>query len=89
MGDRHFAVRGVRSGVSADVSESRAALEAALADLDGDPVCAVCPASADFFLYEEARVSKFVCWEHVSPVSAAVDAEPGDADRPVAIRLDD
>ena len=89
MGDRHFAVRCVRQCVSADVTDSRAALEAALDDLDGDPVCTVCPSSADFFLFEEGRVSKFVCWEHVSPVSAAVDAEPEESDRPVAVRLDD
>lgn len=75
--------------MSADVPDSREALEAALDDLDGDPVCAVCPSSADFFLYEEDRVSKFVCWEHVSPVSAAVDVEPEDTDRPIAVRLDD
>lgn len=87
-GDRHFAVRGVRTGVSTDPVAARDALEAALADLDGDPECMVCPAPADFFLYEADRVAKFVCWEHVSPVSAAVDADPDDADRPIALRLE-
>lgn len=65
-----------------------AALADALDAVDGSPVCAVCPAAADFYLYEAGRVSKFVCWEHVSPVSAAVDEAPADADRPVAVRLD-
>ncbi|GGL51923.1 hypothetical protein [Halocalculus aciditolerans] len=71
------------------------ALADALADADGEPRCAVCPASADFYLYAPGRVSRFVCWEHVSPYAAEVDPddlpEPaaGHAlDRPVAIPLD-
>lgn len=63
--------------------------ESVLAEvLDGredTPGCEVCPAAADFFLYEPGRVRKFVCWEHVSPYAAAVD-EPGE-DRPTAVRL--
>lgn len=89
LGDRHFAVRGIRGRVSADVTDPKVALDGALAAIDGHPGCTVCPSSADFFLYEAGRVEKFVCWEHVSPVSAAVDAESGDElDRPMAIRLD-
>jgi len=92
-GDRHFAIRGLDTHVSADVpdsdpTDSEAALEAALSDLDGAPECAVCPSSADFFLWEAGRVEKFVCWEHVSPVSAAVGGEPGAVERPIAIRLE-
>lgn len=77
------------AGVSADVSTPEAALEAALADRDEQPRCAVCPAGADFFLYEAGRVEKFVCWEHVSPVSADVDGESSRRDRPIALRLAD
>lgn len=87
-GDRHFAIRGVRAGMSADATDPDAALEAALADLDGEPGCAVCPSSADFFLWEEGRVEKFVCWEHVSPVSAAVGGTVDESDRPIAVRLE-
>jgi hypothetical protein len=67
--------------------EAREALEGQLATHDGDPVCARCSASADFFLYEPDRVAKFVCWEHVSPISAVVEGDLADADRPVAIPL--
>lgn len=71
-----------------DAMDPDAALEAALADFEGAPGCAVCPSSADFFLWEAGRVEKFVCWEHVSPVSAAVGGEPAAVDRPVALRLE-
>lgn len=87
-GDRHFAIRGIDTHVSVDATDPDTALEAALADLDGEPRCAVCPLSADFFLWEDGRVEKFVCWEHVSPVSSAVGGEPGETDRPIAIRLE-
>ena len=82
----------------ADAPEEDAA--AALADRlaeredgpeDGDddgPECARCSKPADYFLYEPGRVETFVCWEHVSPFSAAVDdpeeARPG---RPLALSL--
>jgi len=68
---------------------AEAALRAALADLEGEPRCAECPNEADFFLYEPERVAKFVCWEHVSPISAVVEAAEGDGtvDRPLAVAL--
>lgn len=72
-------------GVSADAPDPETALEAALEDREHPPRCSVCPATADFFLFEAGRVAKFVCWEHVSPVSADVDGESDD--RPVALRL--
>lgn len=62
-------------------------LERRLSAADGEPDCALCRASADFFLYEPDRVAKFVCWEHVSPVSAAVDVPLEESNRPVAIPL--
>jgi len=75
-----------------DASEEDAAAAAALADrldeCDGDPECDRCSKPADYFLYEPGRVETFVCWEHVSPFSAAVDdpeeARPG---RPLALSL--
>ncbi|AAG20035.1 hypothetical protein [Halobacterium salinarum] len=65
-----------------------AALSAALDGCEGDPICDRCPKPADYFLYEPGRVETFVCWEHVSPVSAAVD-DPADAHpgRPLALSL--
>jgi hypothetical protein len=77
-----------RPGEYAAEARDRAdeALEAALADHEAEPRCAACSSTADFFLYEPERVATFVCWEHVSPVSAVVaDEEP--ADRPLAIPL--
>ena len=63
-----------------------AALEMALADRGDDPQCEACTSPADFFLYEPERVAAFVCWEHVSPVSAVVsEADP--IDRPLAVPL--
>ena len=62
-------------------------LERQLDAIDGEPTCALCSAEADFFLYEPDRVAKFVCWEHVSPLSAIVDEEAATADRPVAVPL--
>jgi len=56
-----------------------------LEEREATPTCEMCSSDADFFLYEPERVSKFVCWEHVSPYAAAVD-EPGE-DRPTAVRL--
>lgn len=71
------------------------ALADALPESGEPPACAVCPSSADFFLYAPGRVSRFVCWEHVSPYAAEVDPEdvpePGGGhalDRPAAIPLD-
>jgi hypothetical protein len=73
--------------VTAD-EDAAAALADRLAEHDGDPECARCPKPADYFLYEPGRVETFVCWEHVSPFSAAVDdpeeARPG---RPLALSL--
>ncbi|MFB6078850.1 MAG: hypothetical protein ABEJ80_07730 [Halarchaeum sp.] len=66
---------------------ARAVRDAALDALDDPPTCAVCPASADFYLHEAGRVSTFVCWEHVSPYAADVNGSPEDADRPVAVPL--
>ncbi|GGM56185.1 hypothetical protein J2752_000838 [Halarchaeum rubridurum] len=61
--------------------------DAALDALDDAPRCAVCPAGADFYLYEAGRVSTFVCWEHVSPYAADVNGTPADAERPIAVPL--
>ncbi|MFW5919043.1 MAG: hypothetical protein ACOCSF_02470 [Halanaeroarchaeum sp.] len=77
-----------RPGEYAENARERAddALAAALADSDGDPHCEACSSPADFFLYEPERVAAFVCWEHVSPVSAVVDADRP-PDRPLAVPL--
>jgi hypothetical protein len=68
--------------------EAEAALAEAVEATDGDPKCERCSNEADYFLFEAGRVAKFVCWEHVSPHSAAVgedeEAPPG---RPTAISL--
>ncbi|GGN07559.1 hypothetical protein [Halarchaeum nitratireducens] len=66
---------------------ARAVRDAALAALDDAPRCVVCPAGADFYLYEAGRVSTFVCWEHVSPYAADVNGTPTDAERPIAVPL--
>jgi hypothetical protein len=75
--------------VTAD-EDAASALADRLAATDGDPECARCPKPADYFLYEPGRVETFVCWEHVSPFSAAVDndedAEPRPG-RPLALSL--
>ncbi|MGM0399560.1 MAG: hypothetical protein ACQEQY_11310 [Halobacteriota archaeon] len=77
-----------RPGEYADEARERAddALAAALAHRDGEPHCETCSNPADFFLYEPERVATFVCWEHVSPVSAVVDEERP-TDRPLAVPL--
>lgn len=77
-----------RPGEHAGAAPDRAAsaLEEALEGVDDDPQCAVCAGDADFFLYEPDRVRKFVCWEHVSPVSAVV-RKGADLDRPLAVPL--
>ncbi|MDH5019406.1 hypothetical protein [Halobacterium rubrum] len=71
-----------------DRDAAAAALSAALDDCDGEPECDRCSKPADYFLYEPGRVETFVCWEHVSPFSAAVD-DPEDArpGRPLALSL--
>lgn len=73
----------------ADVADAHAALERRLDEMAGEPTCALCRSGADFFLYEPERVAKFVCWEHVSPVSAAVDVPAAESNRPVALPLTD
>ncbi len=70
-----------------DVERAEAALERQLSSVDGDPSCTLCRADADFFLYDPDRVAKFVCWEHVSPVSAVVDLPVEGTNRPVALPL--
>ena len=70
-----------------EAESAAATLEERLEAVDGEPTCALCSAGADFFLYEPDRVAKFVCWEHVSPLSAAVDGDLDETDRPVAIPL--
>lgn len=84
-GDRDGASDASRSGPDRDAA---AALSAALDDCGGDPECDRCSKPADYFLYEPGRVETFVCWEHVSPFSAAVD-DPEDArpGRPLALSL--
>lgn len=77
-----------RPGEHADEAREKAdaALASALSRIDGEPQCEACTSAADFFLFEPERVETFVCWEHVSPVSAVVAAE-GPPDRPLAIPL--
>ncbi|AHG04606.1 hypothetical protein HALDL1_14155 [Halobacterium sp. DL1] len=70
---------------SADAAE--AALSGVLDGTDGDPQCVLCSNDADYFLYDPGSVEKFVCWEHVSPHSAAVDGEEPRPGRPVALSL--
>ncbi len=67
--------------------DAQQALERELSRVDGDPTCALCRAGADFFLFDPGRVAKFVCWEHVSPVSAAVDVPVSESNRPIAVPL--
>lgn len=76
-------------GESAAVEQAEAALERRLSGIEGEPSCALCRADADFFLFEPDRVAKFVCWEHVSPVSASVSGDLETTDRPVALPLSD
>jgi hypothetical protein len=73
----------------ADTAAAEAAKERAVASADGDPECVLCSSSADYFLFEAGNVEQFVCWEHVSPHSAAVDGDPAEtpAGRPVALEL--
>lgn len=66
---------------------AEAVLDAALADVEGDPKCSVCPADADFYLYATGRVSTFACWEHVSPYAAEVNGAPGESSKPIAVPL--
>ncbi|MFB6267434.1 MAG: hypothetical protein ABEI31_07225 [Halodesulfurarchaeum sp.] len=63
------------------------AMERRLAEVDGDPTCTHCGGEADFFLFEPDRVATFVCWEHVSPLSAAIDVPVAESERPVAVPL--
>lgn len=72
-----------------DESDAKAALESRLSNHDEEPSCTLCQAQADFFLFEPDRVAKFVCWEHVSPVSAAVDTPVSESNRPVALPLNE
>ncbi|WP_435099880.1 hypothetical protein [Halarchaeum sp. P4] len=62
--------------------------DAAMDACGGKPTCSVCPASADFYLYEADRVSTFACWEHVSPYAADVNGSPESSERPIAVPLD-
>jgi len=78
---------GAVGGADGPSEAAEAVLEAALAEVEGEPTCAVCPAEADFYLYEVDRVSTFACWEHVSPYAAAVNGSPEDAERPIAVPL--
>ncbi|WP_259517971.1 hypothetical protein [Halanaeroarchaeum sp. HSR-CO] len=77
-----------RPGEHAEEARERAddALTAALANRTTEPECEACSSPADFFLYEPERVATFVCWEHVSPVAAVVDADRP-TDRPLAVPL--
>ena len=75
------------AGDTFDRAQARGALERQHSSLDGTPSCALCRAEADFFLFEPDRVAKFVCWEHVSPLSAAVDVPASEAHRPIALPL--
>lgn len=67
---------------------ARAVRDRALDACESEPTCSVCPASADFYLYEAGRVSTFACWEHVSPYAADVNGTPEGAGRPIAVPLD-
>jgi len=69
------------------IDDAATALQRRLDEMGEDPECEFCSGTADFFLYEPDRVAKFVCWEHVSPLSAIVDEEAAGADRPVAVPL--
>ncbi|WP_020222105.1 hypothetical protein [Halarchaeum acidiphilum] len=75
------------AGADGPGAAALAVRDAALDDCGGTPTCAVCPANADFYLYEAGRVSTFACWEHVSPYAAAVNGSPEDAQRPIAVPL--
>ncbi|MFB6072083.1 MAG: hypothetical protein ABEJ88_03855 [Halobacterium sp.] len=76
------------AGDGTEREAAAAALAARLEDAAGDPECAHCSKPADYFLYEAGRVETFVCWEHVSPFSAAVDEDDELREgRPVAVAL--
>lgn len=75
------------AGESFDREQARGALERQLDAIEGEPTCALCRAEADFFLFEPDRVAKFVCWEHVSPLSAAVDVPVSESHKPLALPL--
>ncbi|MFB6268514.1 MAG: hypothetical protein ABEH83_01120 [Halobacterium sp.] len=75
------------TGSSPPEQDADAALASAIEAADGDPECALCSKPADYFLYEAGHVEKFVCWEHVSPHSAAVDGEDARPGRPLALSL--
>ena len=70
-----------------ETMDASVAFERRLERVEGEPTCALCSAEADFFLFEPDRVAKFVCWEHVSPISAAVDVPLAESNRPVALPL--
>ena len=72
---------------AATAASAEAALSGAIDATDGDPTCSLCSKPADYFLYDPGSVEKFVCWEHVSPHSAAVDGEEPRPGRPVALSL--
>ncbi|MFB6114251.1 MAG: hypothetical protein ABEJ58_09155 [Halodesulfurarchaeum sp.] len=74
-------------GDEPDRLDASDALVTELSSVEGEPACALCGGTADFFLFEPDRVAKFVCWEHVSPVSADVAADLEDSDRPIAVPL--
>ena len=76
-------------GGDAGAAAADAAKTRAVAAADGDPECVLCSSDADYFLFEAGRVEQFVCWEHVSPHSAAVGGDPAEtpAGRPVALEL--
>lgn len=71
------------------IQRARMAKSRAIAATDGTPECSLCKNTADYFLFEAGRVERFVCWEHVSPHSAAVDGDPEETPegRPVALEL--
>lgn len=75
------------AGDADKTASARAALPDAVDAADGDPTCALCSNDADYFLYDPGSVEKFVCWEHVSPHSAAVDDDDVRPGRPVALSL--
>ncbi|WP_232686319.1 hypothetical protein [Halobacterium zhouii] len=76
-------------GGDASSADVEAAKTHAVAAVDGDPECVLCSSAADYFLFEAGHVEQFVCWEHVSPHSAAVEGDPEETPegRPVALEL--
>ena len=75
------------SGAAGTAPSAETAMASAVDAADGDPACSLCSKPADYFLYDPGSVEKFVCWEHVSPHSAAVDGEDARPGRPVALSL--